>query len=96
MTKEKLGILLMGHGGIPSDCPDQYVSKLKRLESQRRKNNTPLTMEELELDKIIREWPRQKKRILIRPDSKPSLKGYNVSLKDWTWKSLTMNFFPPQ
>ena len=60
MAIEKFGIILVGHGGLPSDCPDQYVSKLKRLESQRRKNNTPPSAEESELDKLIREWPRTK------------------------------------
>ena len=60
MTIEKKGIVLVGHGGVPSDCPDHYISRLKRLEGQRRKLNLAPSDEELAVDKVIREWPRTK------------------------------------
>ena len=52
------GIVLVGHGGIPKDYPADLVTKLKRLESQRRKAGTPKSIEELKLDSKIRRWPR--------------------------------------
>jgi sirohydrochlorin cobaltochelatase len=52
------GIVLVGHGGIAKDCPAEAVTKLKRLESQRRAAGTPVTPEERELDEMIRRWPR--------------------------------------
>ena len=52
------GVILVGHGGIPKGCPAEMVTKLKRLEAQRRAANQPASAEELELDGKIRHWPR--------------------------------------
>ena len=52
------GVILVGHGGIPKDCPSELVTKLKRLEAQRRAAGTPMSAEEHELDSRIRRWPR--------------------------------------
>lgn len=52
------GVVLVGHGGIPKDCPQEFVTKLKRLEAQRRAAKLPPSPEELELDAKIRRWPR--------------------------------------
>lgn len=52
------GIVLVGHGGIPKDYPPELVTKLKRLEAQRRAAGTPMSTEEYELDNKIRRWPR--------------------------------------
>ncbi len=54
------GVILVGHGGIPKDCPQDLVTRLKRLEAQRRAAHTPASAEELELDRKIRHWPRTK------------------------------------
>ncbi|HEU4686024.1 MAG TPA: CbiX/SirB N-terminal domain-containing protein [Nitrospira sp.] len=54
----KRGVVLVGHGGIPKDCPPELITKLKRLESHRKAVNGPLTNEERELDRRIRHWPR--------------------------------------
>jgi sirohydrochlorin cobaltochelatase len=58
MGKQVRGVVLVGHGGIPKDCPQELVTRLKRLEAQRRAAKTPATQEELELDTKIRRWPR--------------------------------------
>jgi len=50
--------VLVGHGGIPKDCPQELVTRLKRLEGQRRAAKLPPSPEELELDRTIRRWPR--------------------------------------
>jgi len=52
------GVILVGHGGIPKGCPQELVTKLKRLEAQRRAVKIPPSPEELELDTKIRQWPR--------------------------------------
>jgi sirohydrochlorin cobaltochelatase len=52
------GVVLVGHGGIPKDCPQELVTKLKRLEAQRLPAKLPPSQEELELDRTIRRWPR--------------------------------------
>jgi len=52
------GVVLVGHGGVAKDCPGELVTKLKRLEMQRRAAGTPPSAEEQELDAIIRRWPR--------------------------------------
>jgi len=52
------GVVLVGHGGIAKDCPGELVSKLKRLEAQRRAAGTIPSAEEQELEATIRRWPR--------------------------------------
>jgi len=61
MSNTKKGIVLVGHGGIPKDYPGDLVTKLKRLEAQRRAAGQPMSAEELELDTKIRTWPRTPK-----------------------------------
>lgn len=58
MNLSDYAVVLVGHGGLPADCPEEIVSKLKRLESQRRKNNQPPSEEEIKYDSLIRNWPR--------------------------------------
>ncbi|MGH7148143.1 MAG: sirohydrochlorin chelatase [Nitrospiraceae bacterium] len=58
MTKGTRGVILVGHGGIPKGCPQELITKLKRLEAQRRTARTPMSAEERELDTRIRRWPR--------------------------------------
>lgn len=52
------GVILVGHGGLPKGCPQELVTRLKRLEAQRRAANHPPSAEEIELDTTIRRWPR--------------------------------------
>jgi len=58
MAMQKHGIILIGHNSIPKECPQELVTKLKRLEGQRRAAKLPPSAEELELDTKIRQWPR--------------------------------------
>ena len=68
MESPKQGVVLVGHGGIPKDCPHDLVMKLKRLEAQRRSIGGTPTPEEIDLDQRIRHWPRT-------PDSDPYQAG---------------------
>ena len=52
------GIILVGHGGLPSDFPSEQVSKLMRLEKERRRTKQKPTAEEIEIDRSLRHWPR--------------------------------------
>lgn len=58
MGTGKRAVVLVGHGGIPKDCPQELVTRLKRLEAQRRAAKQPPSQEERELDMKIRRWPR--------------------------------------
>lgn len=58
MNSQNTAVLLVGHGGWPSDCPEELAGKLKRLESKRRRENLLPSAEELDLDSIVRAWPR--------------------------------------
>jgi sirohydrochlorin cobaltochelatase len=50
MSDHIKGVILVGHGGIPKDCPQELVTRLKRLEAQRRAAKQPPSAEEIELD----------------------------------------------
>lgn len=58
MSDSTQGVVLVGHGGIPKDYPGELVTKLKRLEAQRRAARVPMSQEEYDLDQKIRLWPR--------------------------------------
>jgi sirohydrochlorin cobaltochelatase len=59
MKRESLrGVVLVGHGAIPTDYPRELVTKLKALEARRRASGTEPTAEESDLDRRIRQWPR--------------------------------------
>lgn len=51
-------VLLVGHGGVPRDCPRELVRQLKALEGQRMARGVAPSEEERALDRRIREWPR--------------------------------------
>ena len=50
-------VILVGHGGLPRDCPRELVRRLKALESARAPHDPP-SQEEQALDHRIRTWPR--------------------------------------
>lgn len=61
-------ILLVGHGGVPRDCPRELISRLKALEGQRAARGGKPSDEERALDRRIRDWPRT-------PDTDPYQAG---------------------
>jgi sirohydrochlorin cobaltochelatase len=56
--KTRTAVILIGHGGVPADCPRALVTRLKTLEAQRLASGQAPSAEELELDKRLRHWPR--------------------------------------
>ncbi len=71
MSDSTKGVVLVGHGGIPKGYPGELVTKLKRLEAQRRAAGVPMSEEEYELDQKIRLWPRT-------PETDPYQAGLEV------------------
>lgn len=51
-------VLLVGHGGVPSDFPRDSLARLKALEGRRRASGAPMSDEERALDRQIRDFPR--------------------------------------
>jgi len=52
-------VVLIGHGGVPSDFPREQVSELKGLEHAReREGRQDMCEREAELDHLVRTWPR--------------------------------------
>lgn len=58
MKETKQAVILVGHGGLPKDCPPDWVQRFKRLESRRKATGEAPTMEETDLERQIRNWPR--------------------------------------
>ena len=57
-VRPKGGVVLVGHGGIPTDYPREALNALKTLESKRRATGGDPSSEEAALDRKIRQWPR--------------------------------------
>ena len=58
MKSNKRAIILVGHGGLPSDIPSEIVEKFMRLHKARVKTEGEATRQEVELDNTIRRWKR--------------------------------------
>jgi sirohydrochlorin cobaltochelatase len=54
----KNAVILIGHGGVPKDCPREMVTKLKGLQGARVRTGDPPSSLERELDRKIRRWAR--------------------------------------
>jgi sirohydrochlorin cobaltochelatase len=64
----KKAVILVGHGGLPSDCPGELVQKFMTLHKRRVAQGLPASKEEIEIDGTIRYWPRT-------PDTDPYKAG---------------------
>ena len=58
MNNLKSAIILVGHGGLPSDIPSEIVEKFMRIHKVRIKTGSEITKQEIELDRAIRLWKR--------------------------------------
>jgi len=58
MEDKKLGVILIGHGGLPSDIPKEIVEDFMKVHKQRVRTGGPITLKEKELDNVIRFWTR--------------------------------------
>jgi len=58
MNDTKKAVILVGHGGLPSDIPSELVEKFMRMHKGRIKAGGTITDQEIELDTSIRKWER--------------------------------------
>jgi sirohydrochlorin cobaltochelatase len=50
-------VLLVGHGGVPTDCPPALVADFKRLEAAVKRDPAQKAAFE-QADRAVRDWPR--------------------------------------
>ena len=58
MGDKKQAVILIGHGGLPSDIPKELVEDFMKVHKQRVRMKTPITSKEKDLESIIRNWER--------------------------------------
>lgn len=58
MSSPTIGVILVGHGGVPRDFPRALITELKGLEGQRKARGGPASTREIELETQVRCWPR--------------------------------------
>ncbi len=58
MSENQRAVILVGHGGLPRDCPREILQQFKQLERDRKGSGKPASPQERDLEKRIREWPR--------------------------------------
>ena len=94
-TKFKKAVILVGHGGIPTDCPNELVQKFMILHKKRTSNDLPPTILEMELEEDIRNWPRT-------PETDPYKAGLELLasqleplLENWTLRTAYNEFCSP-
>lgn len=58
MSDSLKAIVLVGHGGLPKDCPREIIQQFKQMERDRKASGRPASARERELEQQIREWPR--------------------------------------
>jgi len=68
MEDPKQAVILIGHGGLPSDIPKELVEDFMKVHKQRVRMKTPITSKEKDLESIIRSWERT-------PESDPYKSG---------------------
>ena len=68
METPKQAVILIGHGGLPSDIPKEVVEDFMKIHKQRIRTGTPITPKEKDLETIIRNWERT-------PESDPYKSG---------------------
>jgi len=58
MGEKQKAVILVGHGGLPKDCPREIIQQFKQLERESKATGQPASAQERDLDQRIREWPR--------------------------------------
>ena len=68
MENNKRAVILIGHGGLPSDIPKEIVEDFMKIHKQRMRTGENITSKEVELESKIRNWERT-------PESDPYKSG---------------------
>lgn len=81
----KRALLVIGHGSPAADIPRELVRELKRLEEERRRRRLPeMTVEERELDRKVRSWPRTAENDPYRQGLEAIGASMTRRLPDWS------------
>ena len=56
MENNKRAVILIGHGGLPSDIPKEIVEDFMKIHKQRMRTGENITSKEVELESKIRNW----------------------------------------
>lgn len=72
-------VILVGHGGIPSDCPPGLVAEFKRLEAASKGEPSERLAE---ADARIRSWPRTPRSDPYKPGLEAVAEALRRELKD--------------
>ena len=46
MSENQRAVILVGHGGLPKDCPREIIQQFKQLERERKTSGKPVTAQE--------------------------------------------------
>ena len=96
MSRNQKAVILVGHGGLPRDCPREIIQQFKQLERERKGSGQPATAQEQELEKRIREWPRTPENDPIKPGSNNWRNVWNRYWRGHLWCWPTTNFARPR
>ena len=89
------GLILVGHGGIPTDCPDELIQKFMALHKKRTAQGLPATKMELELERTIRLWPRDAETDPYKAGLESLASHLANLLAGWTLKTAYNEFCAP-
>lgn len=85
-------VILVGHGGIPKDCPPELVTEFKRQEKLSGGKPTPAL---LAADKKLRDWPRTPESDPYKPGLEAVAKALGKALPDRLILEAYNEFCPP-
>ena len=92
---EKKGLILVGHGGIPTDCPEEIIQNFMALHKKRIAKGLSATKYELELEKTIRTWPRTPETDPYKAGLESLVNHLTPLLNGWVLKAAYNEFCEP-
>ena len=95
MKESKKAVILVGHGGLPSDIPSEIVEKFMRVHKGRIKSGGPITQQEVELDSSIRKWKRTPKNDPYKTGLETLASHMEPMLEDYVLKTAYNEFCYP-
>jgi sirohydrochlorin cobaltochelatase len=95
MSISKKAVILVGHGGLPSDIPSEVVEKFMRVHKGRIKSGSPITQQEIELDTTIRKWERTPKNDPYKTGLESLASHMEPMLEDYILKTAYNEFCYP-
>ena len=95
MKASKKAVILVGHGGLPSNIAPEIVENFMRVHKTRIKAGGPITEKEVELDSIIRNWERTPENDPYKSGLESLASHMKTMLKDYVVKTAYNEFCYP-